>query len=105
MSHSSSSPHPTPAAAGRRALDGITILSLTHIAPGHSPRRCSATGAEVIKVEPRSGDPTRGYDAVFPGADSSYFLGINRSKKSIVLDLKTDGGMEVVHNCWSVAKS
>ncbi len=92
------SPHPAQRQPGRRALDGITILDLTHIGAGPlATSMLGDMGAEVIKVEPRSGDPTRSYDAVFPGADSSYFLGINRSKKSIVLDLKTEGGMEVVH--------
>ncbi|MDB5861383.1 MAG: CoA:oxalate CoA-transferase [Ramlibacter sp.] len=86
-------------AAGTRALDGITILDLTHIGAGPlATSMLGDMGAEVIKVEPRgTGDPTRGYDEVFPGADSSYFLGINRSKKSVALDLKSEAGMQVIH--------
>lgn len=80
------------------ALQGVTILDLTHIGAGPlATSMLGDMGAEVIKVEPlNGGDPTRGYDAVFPGADSSYFLGINRSKKSVALDLKSDGGMQVL---------
>ena len=67
--------------AGLRALDGIRILDLTHIGAGPlATSMLGDMGADVIKVEPRGvGDPTRKYDEVFPGADSSYFLGINRS--------------------------
>ncbi len=80
------------------ALQGITILDLTHIGAGPlATSMLGDMGAEVIKVEPlHGGDPTRGYDEVFPGADSSYFLGINRSKKSVALNLKTEGGMRVL---------
>ena len=84
---------------GTRALDGITILDLTHIGAGPlATSMLGDMGAEVIKVEPLgTGDPTRGYDEVFPGADSSYFLGINRSKKSLAIDLKCGAGLDVVH--------
>jgi len=84
--------------SGLRALDGIRILDLTHIGAGPlATSMLGDMGAEVIKIEPLgSGDPTRHYDEVFPGADSSYFLGINRSKKSVAVDLKCAAGMEVV---------
>ena len=82
-----------------RALDGIRILDLTHIGAGPlATSMLGDMGADVIKVEPRGvGDPTRKYDEVFPGADSSYFLGINRSKKSVALDLKSEAGLKVAH--------
>jgi crotonobetainyl-CoA:carnitine CoA-transferase CaiB-like acyl-CoA transferase len=85
--------------AGMRALDGIRILDLTHIGAGPlATSMLGDMGADVIKVEPRGvGDPTRKYDEVFPGADSSYFLGINRSKKSVALDLKSEAGLKVAH--------
>ncbi|MGE0153479.1 MAG: CaiB/BaiF CoA transferase family protein [Reyranellaceae bacterium] len=79
-------------------LQGITVLDLTHIGAGpYLTSMLGDMGAEVIKIEPvGGGDPTRAYDAVFPGADSSYFMGLNRSKKSIVLNLKSEGGMRVL---------
>lgn len=84
-------------AAGARALDGVRILDLTHIGAGPlATSMLGDMGADVIKVEPLGvGDATRGYDEIFPGADSSYFLGINRSKKSVALDLKSEAGKEV----------
>lgn len=92
-----------PAAGGKGqndllALTGVQVLDLTHIGAGPlATSMLGDMGATVIKVETRHGDPTRQYDDVFPGADSSYFLGINRSKRSVTLDLKTPGGLEVLH--------
>jgi crotonobetainyl-CoA:carnitine CoA-transferase CaiB-like acyl-CoA transferase len=46
-------------------------------------------GAEVIKVEqPGAGDETRGWGPPFAGADAAYFIAVNRSKRSVALDLK-----------------
>ena len=94
-----SSTQPLPQLApGTRALDGVRILDLTHIGAGPlATSMLGDMGAEVIKIEPLGrGDATRAYDEVFPGADSSYFLGINRSKKSVAVDLKSEVGMHVV---------
>ena len=49
-------------------------------------------GAEVIKIEdPRHGDDTRAW-APFVGGWSTYFLSVNRNKKSVAVDLKSDDG-------------
>lgn len=82
----------------RRPLVGVRILDLTHIGAGPlATSMLGDMGAEVVKVEPPGrGDATRHYDDVFPGSDSSYFLGINRSKKSITVNLKSDGGRKIV---------
>src|SRR3989344_4635744 len=53
-------------------------------------------GAEVIKIEKPGGDDTRHWLPPSVGGESAYFLGVNRGKKSIVLDLKTDKGKEVL---------
>jgi crotonobetainyl-CoA:carnitine CoA-transferase CaiB-like acyl-CoA transferase len=48
-------------------------------------------GAEVIKVErPREGDDTRAFAPPFQGDQAAYFLSINRNKKSITLDMKSE---------------
>jgi crotonobetainyl-CoA:carnitine CoA-transferase CaiB-like acyl-CoA transferase len=53
-------------------------------------------GADVVKVEPPGGDETRRFGPVIDG-HSTYYLSANRNKRSIVLDLKTPGGREVLH--------
>ena len=52
-------------------------------------------GADVIKVEPLSGDGMRKAGPPFYGEDSAYFMAGNRNKKSICIDLKTDIGREI----------
>ena len=49
-------------------------------------------GADVIKVEPPGGDPARRWGPPFIGGQSHLFQVVNRNKRSVVLDLKTDGG-------------
>lgn len=52
-------------------------------------------GADVIKVEPPGGDDTRSYVPDIGGV-SAYFISVNRNKRSIVIDLKKEGALEVV---------
>jgi formyl-CoA transferase len=60
-------------------------------------------GAEVIKIEePELGDGSRGW-APFVDGWASYFLGVNRNKKSVALDLKTDGGAAVLRRLIETA--
>lgn len=89
--------------ADLRPLAGIKVLDFTHIAAGPlATSMLGDMGATVIKVEsPGHGDPTRHYDEVFPGADGSYFLGINRSKLSVTIDLKSKDGLEIVRKLAS----
>jgi crotonobetainyl-CoA:carnitine CoA-transferase CaiB-like acyl-CoA transferase len=59
-------------------------------------------GADVVKVEPPDGDGTRGWGPPWVGSDAdgtktaAYFLAVNRGKRSIRLDLRTDRGREVL---------
>ena len=54
-------------------------------------------GADVVKVErPGAGDDTRHWGPPFAGEDAAYFLSLNRNKRSIAIDLKTPGGVDVV---------
>ncbi|MDX1483523.1 MAG: CoA transferase [Alphaproteobacteria bacterium] len=73
------------------ALDGITILELASYVSGpYAGMLLGDLGAEVIKIEdPKTGDPFRGWGA----ADySATFGSVNRNKKSIILDLKSEEG-------------
>ena len=80
----------------RYALDGIRVLELTNFMAGPFCGMLLADlGADVIKVEnPKGGDFTRSA-APFVDGESAGFLAVNRNKRSIALDLKTDRGREI----------
>ena len=77
-------------------LDGITVLDLTQVLFGpFATMLLSDMGADVIKVErPQVGDIARGNGPLVRGV-STYFLSLNRGKKSVALDLATDRGVAV----------
>ena len=81
-----------------RPLEGIRILDLTRVLSGpHCTMLLGDLGAEVIKVErPREGDDTRAFAPPFQGDQAAYFLSINRNKKSITLDMKSERCKEVL---------
>jgi crotonobetainyl-CoA:carnitine CoA-transferase CaiB-like acyl-CoA transferase len=78
-------------------LQGIRVVDLTRVLAGPSASLALADlGAEVLKVEaPGTGDETRLFPP-FRENESHYFLSVNRGKKSIVIDLKTDAGVALV---------
>ena len=55
-------------------------------------------GADVIKVEPPEGDETRGWGPPFAGGESAYYLCVNRNKRDIVINLKTDEGKKILRD-------
>ncbi|NMR31618.1 CaiB/BaiF CoA transferase family protein [Crystallibacter degradans] len=77
-------------------LQGITVVSLEQaVAAPFATRQLADLGARVIKVERDTGDFARGYDDKVDGM-ASYFVWLNRSKESIVLDLKSESGLAVL---------
>nr|WP_087573227.1 CoA transferase [Sphingomonas sp. JE1] len=77
-------------------LDGLRVLDLSRVLAGpFASQMLADLGAEVIKVEPPEGDDTRHFPPMRDGV-SHYFLSVNRSKKSIVVDLKTEEGVALV---------
>jgi crotonobetainyl-CoA:carnitine CoA-transferase CaiB-like acyl-CoA transferase len=77
-------------------LQGLRILDCSAIIAGPIATAFLATyGADVIKVEPLEGDALRSYPSTLPGL-SRYFLGINRGKRSLAIDLKRPDGLAVV---------
>jgi CoA:oxalate CoA-transferase len=85
------------------ALEGIRVVDAATMVAG--PLGASILGdfgAEVIKVEPITGDESRTFG---PGHDgmSGVYSGVNRNKKAIALDLRTDGGIKVFHELCASA--
>ena len=88
---------------GALPLAGITVVSLEQaVAAPFATRQLADLGARVIKIERDSGDFARGYDTKVNGM-ASYFVWLNRSKESIVLDLKSDHGLAVLRALVSTA--
>jgi crotonobetainyl-CoA:carnitine CoA-transferase CaiB-like acyl-CoA transferase len=79
------------------ALTGVRVLDLTQVLSGpFCTQMLADLGADVIKVESPAGDIARSMPPHFVGPDSAYYLAINRNKRSIVVDMKTPAGIDVV---------
>ncbi len=78
-------------------LAGIRVLDLSRVLAGpYCTQVLADLGAEVWKVEPPTGDDTRGWGPPFVGEDAAYFLAANRGKRSVAVDLKHPDGAAVV---------
>ncbi|KAG0283624.1 hypothetical protein BGZ96_011978 [Linnemannia gamsii] len=91
-------------------LDGIRVLDLTRVLAGpYCTQLLGDLGAEVIKIEnPKGGDDTRAWGPPFaknidPSSsdsqqESAYFLGVNRNKKSITVNIRSTQGRDLIHD-------
>ena len=84
-------------------LHGVRVVDMTRALAGpYASLMLADAGADVIKIERPGGDDTRGWGPPFitPSdggqAESSYFLSVNRNKRSVVLDLKADEDLETI---------
>ncbi|PWH19187.1 MAG: formyl-CoA transferase [Ardenticatenia bacterium] len=85
-------------AQSHRVLHNILVLDLTQALAGpYCTMLLGDMGADVIKIEPpRCGDQSRGWGPPFVDSQSTYFLAVNRNKRSLTLDLKTPEGREIL---------
>ncbi|MFM0323514.1 CaiB/BaiF CoA transferase family protein [Caballeronia glebae] len=80
------------------ALNGVRILDLSMFLAGpFCTQQLADLGAEIIKIEPKTGDSTRVLPPHFHNGESLYFLSANRSKKGMVLDLSQTEGREILY--------
>ena len=92
-----------------KPLTDLRILELTHMVSGpYAGALLADLGAETIKIEPPGrGEATRGLMAEEPGFDvdgmGPYFLSLNRNKKSVTLDLKSEAGLGIFYDLVRVS--
>ena len=83
--------------AASGAMTGLRVIDLTRVLGGpYCTQILADHGADVIKVEPPAGDEVRDWGPPFHGEDAAYFVGINRNKRSIGLDLASEAGRAVL---------
>jgi len=83
-------------AALPHVLDGMRVLDFSHALAGpYCTLLLSDYGATVYKLEGRAGDMGRGWGPPFAGGISSFFLGLNRGKLGLSIDLKQAEGLEI----------
>jgi crotonobetainyl-CoA:carnitine CoA-transferase CaiB-like acyl-CoA transferase len=79
------------------ALAGVLVADLSqNLAGPYCTQILADLGARVIKIEPPGGDPARAWGPPFHDGQSTLFLSANRNKQSVVLDLKSSAGTEVL---------
>jgi crotonobetainyl-CoA:carnitine CoA-transferase CaiB-like acyl-CoA transferase len=79
------------------ALSGIKVIDLSRVLGGpYCTQMLGDHGAEIVKIEPPQGDETRGWGPPFAGDAASYFIGVNRNKDGVALDLAKPAAREVL---------
>jgi len=85
-------------------LAGIRVLDLCNVVMGpYTTQILAQYGADVIKVEPPGGDDSRRTGASIEDGMASLFLGVNRGKRSIVLDLKAPQDREKLRELFRIS--
>jgi crotonobetainyl-CoA:carnitine CoA-transferase CaiB-like acyl-CoA transferase len=79
------------------ALAGLKVVDLTRVLGGpYCTMILSDHGADVIKVEPPQGDEVRDWGPPFHEGDASYFIGVNRNKRAMAVDLRKPDGQAII---------
>ena len=89
----------------KQPLEGVRIIEMAQaIAGPFAARNLADLGAEIIKVEqPGVGDMSRRLGPYFLGEESAYYLGFNRSKKGVTIDLRNPEGRKVFNRLLAVS--
>ena len=88
----------TESVSGPRPLDGVRVIEMGQLLAGpFCGTMLAYFGAEVIKIEPKSGDPIRSWRETRDGT-SFWWYSLGRNKKSITLDLKSDRGRKLARD-------
>lgn len=86
-----------PATEAGGALAGLRVIDLSRVLGGpFAGQILGDHGADVIKIEPPMGDETRDWGPPFQDGTASYFLGLNRNKRAMALDLRQPEGRDVL---------
>lgn len=81
------------------ALTGCKVIDLSRVLGGpYCTQLLADHGADVIKIEPPAGDETRGWGPPFLNETASYFIGVNRNKRGMTLDLSEPAGQELLRH-------
>jgi formyl-CoA transferase len=79
-------------------LHGIRVLDLSRVLAGpYCTMVLGDLGADVVKVESPEGDETRGWGPPFTNGESAYYLCVNRNKRSVIVDFKSEEGRKTLH--------
>ncbi len=86
-------------------LDGVRVVDLSRILAGpYCTMLLGDLGADIVKIElPGVGDETRRWGPPFAEGESAYFLAVNRNKRSVTIDLRSEGGREVLRRLLATA--
>jgi crotonobetainyl-CoA:carnitine CoA-transferase CaiB-like acyl-CoA transferase len=85
------------ATAATGALQGVRVVDLSRVLGGPFCSQLLADhGAQVLKIEPPRGDETRDWGPPFRDGEAAYFLGVNRNKRGLGLDLSRAEGRELL---------
>lgn len=93
------------------ALDGVRVVDFSRVLAGpYATMLLGDLGADVVKVEqPGRGDDTRDWGPPYAGGQATYFAAVNRNKRSVALDLASEGGRrtarELVHTADVVVQN
>ncbi|MBX9390775.1 CaiB/BaiF CoA transferase family protein [Streptomonospora nanhaiensis] len=103
-------PAPSPggadgAAPPGRPLAGVRVADLSRVLAGpYATMLLADLGADVVKIEhPGRGDDTRAWGPPWAGGEASYFLAVNRNKRSLAVDLKDPDGLAAVQDICAAA--